>query len=89
MNLFELAAFVGGITGAICGGILASAEFGAWGWFVGVPVGAAIGWVAFPVATLSFFVVGMFFEEGPRGLMKLMRTRRDERKDAPIVTPDK
>ncbi len=73
MNLFELAAFVGGITGAVCGGIVASASLGVWGWLVGVPAGAILGWFAFPVAILLFFGVAILFEEGPKRLTRLIR----------------
>ncbi len=73
MNLFELGAFVGAICGAVVGGTVASASLGVWGWLVGVPVGAILGWVVFPYAILLFVGVAILFEEGPKRLTRLIR----------------
>ncbi len=75
MNLFELGAFAGGIIGAVCGGIVGSASLGLWGWLVGVSVEGIIGWFAFPLAIHLLFLIGIFFEEGPKGLMRSFRNR--------------
>ena len=73
MNLFELGAFAGGLIGAVCGGMVASASLGMWGWLVGVPVGAILGWVVFPYAILLFVGVAILIEEGPKRLARLIR----------------
>jgi len=78
MNLFELGAFVCGIIGAVFGGMVASASLGVWGWLVGVPVGAILGFVVGPYAFLLVAGLIMLLEEGPIRLMRLLRTGRRE-----------
>ncbi len=78
MNLFELGAFTCGIIGAVCGGMVASAALGVWGWLVGVPVGAILGFVVGPYAFLLVAGLVMLLEEGPMRLMRLLRTGRRE-----------
>ncbi len=78
MNLFELGAFTCGIIGAVCGGMVASASLGVWGWLVGVPVGAILGFVVGPYVFLLLAGLLMLFEEGPMRLMRLLRTGRRE-----------
>ncbi len=81
MNLFELGAFTCGILGAVCGGMVASASLGVWGWLVGVPVGATLGWVVGPCVFLLITGMVILLEEGPMRLMRLTRTG-DDGKDA-------
>ena len=80
MNLIELGAAGGAITGAVCGGMVASASLGVWGWLVGVPVGVILGYFAFLAVYLLFFgvviLVVILFEQGPMRLRRLMRRRR-------------
>ena len=77
MNLFELGAFTCGILGAVCGGMVASASLGVWGWLVGVPVGATLGWVVGPYVFLLTAGMVILFEEGPVRLMRRIRTGGD------------
>ncbi len=81
MNLLELGAFTCGILGAVCGGMVASASLGVWGWLVGVPVGATLGWVVGPYVFLLTAGMVILLEEGPMRLMRLTRTG-DDGKDA-------
>ncbi len=73
MNCFELGAFVGVIMGAVCGGMVASASLGVWGWLVGVPVGAILGFFVFPYVFFLLFCVMALFDEVPKRLTRLLR----------------
>jgi hypothetical protein len=73
MNVFEASSCVGVIVGSAGGCYLGSSWFGLAGAVLGLPLGAVLGWFVPPLLVFTYFLVGIFFEEGPEGLREMFR----------------
>lgn len=78
MNIFEAAAFAGGVVGAAAGPIWGYSAFGVPGALLGLPVGFVVGFYFPTFLILVVIAVYILVTEGPRGLPAIFWGRRAE-----------
>jgi hypothetical protein len=71
VNIFEASSCVGVVGGTIAAPILGYSCFGVIGAIIGLPIGVVLGWVVPRFLVLGVFLIGIVYEEGPKGLRPL------------------
>jgi hypothetical protein len=74
VNLFQFSSILTSLGGAAGVGLALASQGGFW-MAVGIVGGFVGGWYAGPLLVLSFFVVGIAFQEGPRSALAFLRRR--------------